>query len=192
MRLEHRAQHGGERVSLWKIREDCSNNPTVKAIIEIDGMDQHKTELPRFEERPKALDRCEVVKNHIVGVLINGREFFVVTHRDHWKRTANVTLSILCQALKRLPTPLPRVLYLQLDNCISENKNITVFFFAALLVHLGIFDMVCVHFSRTILSAAFYNIIRTYFLFIYLIVVFYNIIRTCKLKLLCDCFVRWK
>ena len=62
MRLEHRAQHGGERVSLWGIREDCSNNPTVKAIIEIDGMDQHKTELPRFEERPKALDRCEVVK----------------------------------------------------------------------------------------------------------------------------------
>ena len=27
--------------------------------------------------------KCEVVKNHIVGVLINGSDFLVVTHRDH-------------------------------------------------------------------------------------------------------------
>ena len=142
MRLEHRMQHGEERSLVWVKREECEKNPSEQCIVEIDGMDQHKCETPRMEDRNKALDRCEVVKNHVVGVLINGKDFFVVSHRDHWKKDPNLTISILFQAFKRLPTPWPPILYLQLDNCIGENKNVNLFFICALLVHLRIFTQV--------------------------------------------------
>jgi hypothetical protein len=142
MRCEHRLQHGAERIYLWDKREMCEKFPKRQCILEIDGMDQRKCENPRIGDRPKELDRCEVVKNHVVGVLVNGTDFSVIAHRDHWKRDPNMTISILFQSLAKLPTPWPLILYLQLDNCISENKNINMFFIAALLVHLNVFEMV--------------------------------------------------
>ena len=145
VRVEHHMECRIERKFLWAKREECKQNPRKCVIIEIDGMDQRKTEIPRIADRPKSLDRCEVVKNHVVGVLINGLDFSIVTHFDHWKRGPNLTLSILFQTLKKLPKPWPLILYLQLDNCISENKNKTVFFFLALLVHMKVFDKVCLH-----------------------------------------------
>ena len=150
IRVEHRLQHGNERKHLWTKREICQQNPGQACIIEIDGMDQRKTELPRVADRSKALDRCEVVKNHVVGVLVNGCSFSVVTHNDHWKRGANLTLSVLFQALKKIPTPWPQTLYLQLDNCVAENKNNTVFFLMALLVHRNVFKMVRISFHSMI------------------------------------------
>lgn len=142
MRIEHRLQHSAERQYLWNKRKECQENPDKAAIAEIDGMDQSKTNSPRNEENPKSLDRHEVLKNHIVGVLINGTDFSVISHRDHWKRDPNLSVSILVQTLERLPKPWPKKLYIQLDNCISENKNATVFFIVALLVHRGVFDEV--------------------------------------------------
>ena len=92
-RTSQRKYH--KKINLVLVAATMCHYPEV-FLLEIHGMvDQTKTGLSKFEERREALDRCEVVKNYIVGVLINGSEFFVVTHRDHWKRTANVTLSIL-------------------------------------------------------------------------------------------------
>ena len=142
MRVEHRLQHGAERCYLWDKREECVQFPKRQCIIEIDGMDQRKTEVPRIGDRPKSLDRCEVLKNHVIGLLINGEDFSIVSHREHWAKDPNLTLSVFFQALKKLPTPWPLILYLQLDNCIGENKNNVVFFMMALLVHQGVFDMV--------------------------------------------------
>jgi hypothetical protein len=42
--------------------------------------------------------------------------------------------------------PLPQCLYLQLDNCVGENKNRYVFAFLSLLVAKGIFKQVYVGF----------------------------------------------
>lgn len=142
VRIEHHYQCRTERKYLWAKREECKQNPLKAVLIEIDGMDQRKTAVPRIADRPKSLDRCEVVKNHVVGVLINGTDFSIVSHYDHWKRGPNLTISILFQTLKKMPKPWPLVLYLQLDNCIAENKNKTVFFICALLVHLKIFEKV--------------------------------------------------
>jgi len=142
MRIEHRVQHGDERKYLWGKRTECQRDPKRQCLIEIDGMDQRKTETPRMEDRNKALDRCEVVKNHVVGVYINGKDFFCISHFDHWKKDPNLTISILFQAFKRLPRPWPLILWIQLDNCIGENKNVYMFFMCALLVHWGVFEMV--------------------------------------------------
>jgi hypothetical protein len=102
------------------------------------------------------------VKNHVVGVLANGSKFSIVCHQDHWSRGPNLTISILFQVLSKLPRPWPRIFYLQLDNCISENKNKTVFFVLALLIHLNIFDKVCFYFyfgHRVLFCFCFYDII---------------------------------
>ena len=162
VRIEHHYQCRVERRYLWWKREECSQNPTKCLIIEIDGMDQRKTESPRIADRPKSLDRCEIVKNHVVGVLANGTRFSIVCHQDHWSRGPNLTISILFQVLSKLPRPWPRIFYLQLDNCISENKNKTVFFVLALLIHLNIFDKVCFYFyfgHRVLFCFCFYDII---------------------------------
>jgi hypothetical protein len=170
-RCEHRLQHGEERIYLWKKREECERNPKRQCIIEIDGMDQRKTETPRIEERNKALDRCEVIKNHILGIYINGKYFFCISHRDHWKKDPNLTISVLFQAFKRLPTPWPLILYIQLDNCIGENKNINLFFICALLVHLQIFEMVCPSVTDVVSGNGFFGVFRN-------IISFYKFIET--------------
>jgi hypothetical protein len=141
--------------------------PLLKAILEMDGMDQQKTYLPRLLVVPKSLDKCEVMKNHLVGVLVNGKQYSVIHHQDHWLRDPNLTLSIFVQALKKLPKPWPPVLYVQLDNCTSENKNAVVFFFMALLVHRNVFKEVSFFLlllaSNFCSSYLFYNIIETIF-----------------------------
>jgi hypothetical protein len=142
LRAEHRELQFRERKHLWDKREFCVKNPKEAIIIEIDGMDQRKTELPRIADRPKALDRCEVIKNHIIGVLVNGEDFSAISHREHWRRDPNMTVLILFQVLKSIPRPWPKTLYLQLDNCISENKNAVMFFICSLLVHLNVFETV--------------------------------------------------
>ena len=96
-----------------------------------------------MEEEPKDLASAMRVKNHVYGVLINGEDFSVIHHMDHWACDPNMTVSLLMQALRRLPKPWPKILYLQFDNCIKENKNKIVFFIAALLVHRRVFEEVC-------------------------------------------------
>jgi hypothetical protein len=140
--MTHRLEHGGERRCLWEKRELSKMQPRMFGIIEVDGMDQRKTEVPRMEDEPKDLSSAMRVKNHVYGILINGEYFSVIHHMDHWACDPNMTVSIVFQALSRLPKPWPESLGLQFDNCIKENKNKTVFLIGALLVHRGVFKSV--------------------------------------------------
>ena len=69
--------------------------------------------------------------------------------KPNWKHDTNLTIHILVLTLIRVAEkgPLPRVLYLQMDNCWRENKNQCMFTFLALLVKLGIFKKVKVNFD---------------------------------------------
>ena len=139
----HYSRNETERRFLWGKRAYCVENPKSAFILEGDGMDQAKCVVPRLSECPKSLSKIARVKNHISGWLLNGQKYFTITHHDFWKCDSNLTLSMLCMALANVPVPWPAVFYLQMDNCIRENKNITVFCFLALLVYHKIFDRVC-------------------------------------------------
>ena len=60
----------------------------------------------------------------------------------------NMTCQTLLDTILQRPTdtPLPEVLYLQLDNTTSQNKCVVLLFFCALLVALGIFAKIKVSF----------------------------------------------
>ena len=142
LRMKHRITFGRERVYLWRKREKCQRHPKVFAILELDGMDQRKSEMPFIAEESKQLASCSKIKNHIIGVLVNDAEFYVIRHYDHWAGDPNMTISVLFQAIRKLKKPWPPNLYIQLDNCIKENKNKYVFFICAMLVHFKVFTMV--------------------------------------------------
>jgi len=88
----------------------------------IDGMDQKKTEIPHFAQKSSANDSLTKVKSHLVGVLVHGIGAFGFFDVQQWQHNSNLTLSIITHVLLML-TSLPRVLYLQMDNCWRENKN---------------------------------------------------------------------
>jgi hypothetical protein len=150
--MAHRLEHGGERRYLWEKRELCKMQPKLFGLIEVDGMDQRKTEVPRMEDEPKDLSSAMRVKNHVYGILINGEQFSIIHHMEHWACDPNMTVSILFQSLRRLPKPWPHCLLLQFDNCIKENKiNKTVFLIASLLVLRGVFESVSSYYALHIL-----------------------------------------
>jgi hypothetical protein len=149
LRMKHRIIYGRERVHLWRKRERCQRHPKMFGIIEIDGMDQRKSENPRIEEESKELAACAKIKNHIYGVLVNDDDFYIIRHFDHWRTDPNMTISLLFQALRKLKKPWPPHLHIQLDNCIKENKNKFVFFMLLLLVHYNVFTVVRFYFHHS-------------------------------------------
>ena len=115
----------------------------------IDGMDQDKSNLPRCYSQSKDLKALEPLDISIIGVIVHGFEQRCYVVKPNWKHDTNLTIHILVLTLIRVAEkgPLPRVLYLQMDNCWRENKNQYMFTFLALLVKLGIFKKVKVNFD---------------------------------------------
>jgi hypothetical protein len=64
----------------------------------------------------------------------------------HLRKDPNLTIECIHQVLDTLPPPLPRILYLQLDNCFRENKNRFVLGWLCDLVWRGVFDTIQVCF----------------------------------------------
>jgi hypothetical protein len=107
-------------------------------MVEIDGMDQHKTNIPGFADESKSVSNAERMKHHVLGVLVNGKSFHVLWHHDHWAHDANLTLAAVGYAFTYLRHGMPSdTLFFQFDNCSRENKNMTVFGYFCLLVFHG-------------------------------------------------------
>lgn len=110
-------------------------------------MDQSKTNIPYLCQRSKSTQNLWRLQTHITGVLVHtgatgGKKAFAFTDLYQYPHDSNLTMSILQEVLK-LSSPLPNVLYLQLDNCWRENKNKFLLALCALLVEVGVFKKVC-------------------------------------------------
>ena len=115
----------------------------------IDGMDQDKSHIPRCYSQAKDLKALEPLDVSIIGVIVHGFEQRCYVVKPNWKHDTNLTIHILVLTLVRVAEkgPLPKVLYLQMDNCWRENKNQYMFTFLALLVKLGMFGKIKVNFD---------------------------------------------
>lgn len=162
LKEKHLEEFRKEREYLWKKRQYCQENPRKAGIIEADGMDQFKTNVPHVADAPKDLSNifryfllyvtfsflkqwpnCFFrLKIHIIGGLVNGVRHNVAWHYDNFKHDPNLTVMTLILLLFQLPRPWPTKLFVQLDNCIRENKNAIVFAFCAYLVMIGLFEEV--------------------------------------------------
>ena len=89
-------------------------------------------------------------KYHLIGALVHGRGAWVYTMSHRFPADPNVTIEVLQRVLTDLSEesggPLPKKLYLQLDNCVRENKNRAVMAYLCWLVQRRIFKEIHVSF----------------------------------------------
>uniref|UniRef100_A0A7M5X9T5 DUF7869 domain-containing protein n=2 Tax=Clytia hemisphaerica TaxID=252671 RepID=A0A7M5X9T5_9CNID len=108
-------------------------------------MDQQKTYLPHFKTKFKNMPN-DLLKVHVSGAISHGtQEVFMFLNGGQWSGDSNLTCNIITEVLLRMTkdkNTLPPVLYIQLDNCWSENKNQFVMAFCALLVGWRLVDKV--------------------------------------------------
>ena len=104
-------------------------------------MDQNKTNIPHFVRLAKSAQNLWTLRTHLSGVLVHGKGNFGFFDFLQWPHDCNLTITCLLLTLLELTkeSALPPHLYLQMDNCVRENKNKYVMAFLSLLVETGIF-----------------------------------------------------
>ena len=133
--------------------------------IIIDGMDQNSTNLPHMKRLQKSDVNLWYLRTHLTGVIVHGHGTCCYLDFQQWPHDPNLTCNLLIKVytmyfsnhttylflqviskyfskLSKTHKPLPKKLFLQLDNTARENKNRCVLAFLSLLVHYGIFDEV--------------------------------------------------
>ena len=142
-----------ERRVYYKHRYKARRFPDKYLTVIDDGMDQKTTNIPRVRRKTKATCNLTYVGTHLVGAVLHsgqstsGKDIYGSFDFYQWLHDPNLTASVLlnmiakwCQFYK-----LPPIFYLQLDNCVKENKNQYMMWLFALLVELIVFDKVSPH-----------------------------------------------
>ena len=140
----------GERKKYYNHRQKARANPHSYVAIIIDGMDQNKTNIPHLIHSTKSSHNLWRLRTHLTGVLIHTKPamgklaygFYDIMQFSH---DSNLTINVLLKVLTDLCSSadsLPKVLYLQLDNCFRENKNKYLFSFCSLLIQRKVFEKV--------------------------------------------------
>lgn len=103
---------------------------------------------PHFTEHSKTSSGLYKQKYHLLGALVHGRGMYVYTMSHKFPADPNTTIEVLQRTLTKLSEegPLPRKFYLQMDNCVRENKNQALFAYLSWLVQRNIFDSIEVSF----------------------------------------------
>lgn len=140
-----------QRRRYHSIRERAETDRSILSVI-IDGMDQNATSMPHFKRKSKSAVNLWHLRTHVTGVIVHGKGSFTYCDILQWPHDPNLTMNILLHVLLKQfrkaidnGLNLPKKLYVQLDNCMRENKNRHVLAFLGLLVEDKIFDEVCMH-----------------------------------------------
>lgn len=134
-------------------------HPDEVLYINIDGMDQAKTNLPNDLAKGKSDDTGRPLVAKLLGAIAYGCGWWGFWSFPEWSPCSNLTLTALCKMFRDIagadhtasdvPTRrrrLPPVLYLQMDNTSKDNKNHYLVGFCGMLVAEGIFKEVRVFF----------------------------------------------
>ena len=131
-----------EREKYYKHVTKAKRHPNKYLSVIVDGMDQHATAVPHFLRDSKSTNGAWKLLTRVTGTIVHGRGQHCYVDVNEVPHDSNLTIMVLILILKRYADVLPKVLYLQLDNCGRENKNKYVFAFLCLLVELGVFEKV--------------------------------------------------
>jgi hypothetical protein len=134
-------------------------HPSKYMSVQIDGMDQKKTNLPHFQQKLKSTDSITCPLNtHVVGAIAFGAPYPLTVWIDSggmYPNDSNLLVTQLMHLIRdnfhvrdnaRLfklhsETTRPSVLYLQMDNA-SANKSMVLLAFCAMLVWRKVFRKV--------------------------------------------------
>ena len=155
LQAKHREVYGNARRKICEIEQSALSYPEDHLLIKIDGMDNRKSDLPRFLTNSKQFANFQKLACHITGAIITSghypkkeKQFFFVNH-NQFEQGSNMIVTIVYHLLldfllefKRFP----KKLHLNTDNCARENKNRFMFAFCDALVKLDIFHEVTMDF----------------------------------------------
>lgn len=142
----HLKQQRTEREKYYKHITKARRHPQKYMSIIIDGMDQKTTAVPHFVRDSKTSNGAWKLLTHVTGAIVHGRGQHCYVDVNEVPHDSNLSIMVLLLILQRYADQLPKVLYLQMDNCGRENKNKYVFAFLCLLVELEVFEKVKVSF----------------------------------------------
>jgi hypothetical protein len=139
-----------ERLSYYKRKDFAAKYPKVFLSCIVDATTQADTKVPHLEKTIKESQRMQHVPQGIMGVHFYGRATYMVPCDPYLPGGSARTCQIFSQSLEKLAKEdqlykemgLPRTLFLQLDNCWSDNKNRTFLGHLASLVTDSTFDEV--------------------------------------------------
>lgn len=137
---KHRDEIGAEKQKYYKHKRKARRESPKHMSVIIDGMDQAKTNCPKPARMCKETEALFQYGTVVSGVLSHGDpETPAAAYLTDCStpKDANLIIYLLVRTIKlRLAASetLPDTLYLQLDNCVGENKNRFLLFFCALLV----------------------------------------------------------
>ena len=117
--------------------------PDQYLCLTMDGMTQTACLTPSFREPVHNIEE-KSLQRRVIGVMMHGhkpaRPCFYLDER--FSHDADTTTTVLLHAIAAHEGPLPPVLFLQIDNTASENKNKIFLAIAATLQRLGLFKEV--------------------------------------------------
>lgn len=142
----------GERDG-YEVRQSLAEeNPSKYCSIILDGADQTNFGLPHFPTSTKS-DKGHKLKCKIVGclehVLRGGEKLSLYAMTEEYETGANHVIEVAHRVLQRKKQEsgkLPPHLFVQVDNCVRENKNRYFFAYFQCLVHLGVFKTIQISF----------------------------------------------
>lgn len=149
---DHLERQWRDRMVYWRLKAVAAQEGSKWLCVIIDGADQAKFRVLKSIETPKALDGVERPKMKVEGCWVHGWELSFNFVEEDMPHNCNLTIEVLMRALDRClsdwqsgaasGTPFPCHLWLQMDNCSGENKNVHVAKFASMLVDRNMFRSV--------------------------------------------------
>ena len=142
---QHLDQQMLERKQYYSNREHARSFPDEAWCLMVDGIAQHLTNVPAFTTNSKSLFGKQTYDLHIIGVMFHGaKQPYVYVHDSSVPTGPNNTIQCIWNALfeQSKIQRLPPILYIQLDNTASDNKNHHVLEFASWLVEEAYFQEV--------------------------------------------------
>jgi hypothetical protein len=146
LRLKHHREWANvQERAYWKQKQDLASTEPEKYIsLSIDGTDKFPRGFPHFWEHSKG-EKGMGLKLHTDIVCVHGasKGSYIYVADESIHSDPNLTVEVLYQSLRheqeKRKGALPATLYLQLDNCIRENKNTVFMSYLAWLVERGVF-----------------------------------------------------
>ena len=148
LQYKHKEKFGLARRKICEIQELAERFPNEHICIALDGMDNRKSDLPKFQENAKNLGGFYKLPSHITGAIVTSglypeklKNFFFLNH-NQFEQGSCMVISIIyhiLQAVLKDHGKFPKHLHIFTDNCGRENKNRFVFSFLSALVELEVF-----------------------------------------------------
>jgi hypothetical protein len=156
-KILHRCENALTRARCHLRMDTAVKLPNVYLVLIMDGMDNAKTCVPSQAVTSKDVEGAgQPLKTQLVGVLAPGHGFYGAITIPRQQHGSSLAISVLLKSIREIevqgrlkhgPTyKLPPVLIFQADNCGRENKNRQMIAFLSILIEMGVFMEIQMHF----------------------------------------------